>query len=137
MQSISKLEKSLEIFPDNHNAMVVLASALNAKAFLQHDPEVAKQLFDRSKTNFQKALELDPGNTRYRQLLDAMENAPQLHAQVVAQLQAQGQLGGGGGGGGKGVPGDDDWIYDWLGWGILITGGIALVAALNAKGGAA
>jgi hypothetical protein len=30
LQSVEKLERSLEIFPDNHNALVVLGSAINA-----------------------------------------------------------------------------------------------------------
>ncbi|KAJ1491924.1 plant-specific mitochondrial import receptor subunit TOM20-domain-containing protein [Baffinella frigidus] len=104
-QCIEKLEKSLAIYPDNHNALVVLASALNARAFMQHDAEVANVLFERSKKNFQRALELDPGNQRYRQLLDAMDSAPQLHSQVVSQLQTQGGMGmsgmGAAGGAGK------------------------------------
>ena len=35
--------------------MVVLASALNARAFLQQDPDVAAGLFERSKKNFERA----------------------------------------------------------------------------------
>ena len=42
-----------------------------------------QELFEGAKANFQKALALDPGNQRYRQLLEAMESAPQLHAQVT------------------------------------------------------
>jgi len=130
MQCIEKLERSLQIFPDNHNALVVLASALNARAFLQQDPVVAQTLFDEAKSKFQRALVLDPGNARYSQLLEAMESAPQLHAQVMAQLQQQG-------GGGFSKPSDDDWFYDALGWGILIVGGVTLIAVLNAKAAAA
>jgi hypothetical protein len=33
-QSIEKLERSLEIFPDNHNALVVMGSALNARGIV-------------------------------------------------------------------------------------------------------
>ena len=84
LESIDKLEQSLKIFPDNSHAMVVLASALNARAFLQQDPDVAAGLFERSKKNFERALELDPSNSRCRQLLEAMENAPALHAQVLS-----------------------------------------------------
>mmetsp|Transcript_47602 Transcript_47602/g.113340 ORF Transcript_47602/g.113340 Transcript_47602/m.113340 type:complete len:202 (-) Transcript_47602:324-929(-) len=137
-QCIEKLEKSLAIYPDNHNALVVLASALNARAFMQHDAEVANVLFERSKKNFQRALELDPGNQRYRQLLDAMDSAPQLHSQVVSQLQTQGGMGmsgmGAAGGAGKG---DDEAFYDAVGWAILVVGSLALVAVLQAKGQAA
>lgn len=129
MQCIDKLERSLNIFPDNHNALVVLASALNARAFLQQDPAVAQGLFDEAKSKFQRALVLDPGNARYQQLLEAMESAPLLHAQVMAQLQ-------GGSGYSKQGPSDDDWFYDGLGWGILIVGGIALIAVLNARAAA-
>lgn len=133
MQCIDKLERSLDIFADNHNALVVLASALNARAFLQQDANVAAELFEGAKANFQKALALDPGNQRYRQLLEAMESAPQLHAQVMAQLQTHG---GGGGGGGAKAPADDDWFYDALGWGILLVGGVVVITALNAKAAA-
>eukprot|EP00287_Rhodomonas_sp_CCMP768_P016134 CAMPEP_0196760334 /NCGR_PEP_ID=MMETSP1091-20130531/105165_1 /TAXON_ID=302021 /ORGANISM="Rhodomonas sp., Strain CCMP768" /LENGTH=294 /DNA_ID=CAMNT_0042109217 /DNA_START=23 /DNA_END=905 /DNA_ORIENTATION=+ len=125
-QSIAKLEKSLEIYPDNANALVVHASALNARAFLQHDSAVAQELFDKSKVNFQKALRLEPENQRYKELLDAMEKAPELHAQVVAQMQAQGGMPGAS----KGLE-DGDWVYDYIGWGILIVGGITLIAVLN------
>lgn len=132
LQSIAKLERSLEIFADNAHAMVVLASALNARAFLQQDADVAAALFERSKKNFERALELDPSNSRCRQLLEAMDNAPALHAQVVEQLQMQARLGGAAFTGGPGkVAADDDWIYDYLGWTILITGGIGLLVYMN------
>jgi len=129
LESIDKLEQSLKIFPDNSHAMVVLASALNARAFLQQDPDVAAGLFERSKKNFERALELDPSNSRCRQLLEAMENAPALHAQVVQQLQMQqmmGQAGAGTFGAGK-PAGDDEWFYDALGWTILVTGAIGIL----------
>ena len=50
--------------PNARAALVVLASALNARAFLQQDPEVAQDLFNGAKANFQKALSLDPTNQR-------------------------------------------------------------------------
>lgn len=135
LESISKLERSLQIYADNSHAMVVLASALNARAFLQQDADVAAGLFDRARKNFERALELDPSNSRCRQLLEAMDNAPALHAQVVQQLQMQAAMGGAGGypgaiGGKAGA--SDDWFYDALGWTILITGGIALLVYINA-----
>eukprot|EP00960_Hanusia_phi_P074960 768351-Hanusia_phi.AAC.5 len=132
-QCINKLEKSLSIFPDNPHPMIVLASALNARAFLQHDSQVALSLFERSKKNFQRALELDPTNEKCRQLLEAMENAPELHQRVVAQLQAEGQYSS------KAASnsGNDEWFYDALGWGILIFGGISVLAILNMKQAAA
>lgn len=135
LQSIAKLERSLELYADNSHALVVLASALNARAFLQQDADVAAALFEQSKKKFERALELDPSNSRCRQLLEAMDNAPALHAQVVQQLQMQammgGQGGGYGGGGGAKASGDDEWIYDALGWTILITGGIGLLIYMN------
>ena len=132
-QCINKLEKSLSIFPDNPHPMIVLASALNARAFLQHDTQVALSLFERSKKNFERALELDPTNEKCRQLLEAMENAPELHQRVVAQLQAEGQYSN------KSAltAGNDEWFYDALGWGILIFGGISVLAILNMKQAAA
>uniref|UniRef100_A0A7S0QCR6 Mitochondrial import receptor subunit TOM20 n=1 Tax=Cryptomonas curvata TaxID=233186 RepID=A0A7S0QCR6_9CRYP len=132
--SVEKLRKSLEIYPDNHNAMVVLASALNARAFLQPDHDVACELFEEAKGNFRRALELDDSNPRYKELLEAMDSAPQLHAQVMQQLHAQGQSAAFGMGGGAGPKvSDEDWFYDWLGWGILIVGSLGVVAMLNAK----
>ena len=134
LDSISKLEKSLSIYEENAHAMVVLASALNARAFLQQDADVAGKLFERSRKNFERALELDPSNSRCRQLLEAMDNAPALHAQVVQQLQMQAAMGGGGYPGAMGgkAAASDEWFYDALGWTILISGGIALLVYMNA-----
>mmetsp|Transcript_41302 Transcript_41302/g.66558 ORF Transcript_41302/g.66558 Transcript_41302/m.66558 type:complete len:205 (+) Transcript_41302:49-663(+) len=134
LQSIAKLKRSLELYGDNSHAMVVLASALNARAFLQQDPDVAAQLFESSKKNFERALELDPSNSRCRQLLEAMENAPALHAQVVQQLQMQammGQQSGYPGAMGGKAASDDEWIYDALGWSILVTGAVGLLVYMN------
>eukprot|EP00918_Siedleckia_nematoides_P041997 GHVU01091512.1.p1 GENE.GHVU01091512.1~~GHVU01091512.1.p1 ORF type:complete len:106 (+),score=15.30 GHVU01091512.1:35-319(+) len=63
-RSISNLRRSLELFPDNSHALVVLASGLNARAFLQQDPDVAATLFDEAKKNFERAPWERPGRLR-------------------------------------------------------------------------
>mmetsp|Transcript_71204 Transcript_71204/g.190090 ORF Transcript_71204/g.190090 Transcript_71204/m.190090 type:complete len:205 (-) Transcript_71204:205-819(-) len=137
IQCQEKLQQSLAIFPENANAMVVLASALNARAFMQPDYDVACTLFDEAKDYFRRAVDLEPENPKYRELLEAMNTAPQLHAQVMQQMAAQNAMAGMGGMGGQqataAAPPNEDWLYDWLGWGILIVGSLGVLAMLNAK----
>ncbi len=73
---------SIHQYTTQQHTLTLIHTIKTKTAFLQPDPHTAQALFDQAKAKFQRALRLDPSNMRYKQLLDAMESAPQLHAQV-------------------------------------------------------
>merc|ERR1711916_236916 len=76
--------KAHSLDPAHPGAMVRYGSVLNMKAFSIVDHGEAQKLFAQSKELFQQACEKEPENTRFKELLAAMDNAPALHQQVMA-----------------------------------------------------
>ena len=133
--SVEKFEAAVAVKPDLHEAHWCLGNALTSQGFLQPDGAVAQDYFDKAKVAFTIALEADPNNAVYKKALELTAKAPSLHAELQKQLQAQSEMAAaaGGGrasaaaGGGKATAAtaqDDDWFYDYVGWGVL---GAALV----------
>ncbi|AAF99745.1 F17L21.18 [Arabidopsis thaliana] len=143
--AISKLEEALTINPGKHQALWCIANAYTAHAFYVHDPEEAKEHFDKATEYFQRAENEDPGNDTYRKSLDSSLKAPELHMQFMNQGMGQQILGGGGGGGGGGMASSNvssskkkkrntEFTYDVCGWIILACGIVAWVGMAKSLG---
>uniref|UniRef100_A0A7S2YU29 Mitochondrial import receptor subunit TOM20 n=1 Tax=Chloropicon laureae TaxID=464258 RepID=A0A7S2YU29_9CHLO len=129
-EAIEKVESALEIDPRRHEALWCLGNAYTSQGFLHATVQKAQEYFDRAQDCFKKAVKEDPANEVYKKALEMNAKAPQLHAQIQKQLQAQQeqvlaeQQ--------KLAAASTDYLYDVAGWFILVGLGIGLAVLSKA-----
>lgn len=145
-QAVTKLETALKLDDSRSETLWCLGNAYTSEGFLVSTPQTAKDYFKKASSCFEKASDLDPENDVYRKAVEMTKKAPELHAQLHAQMRAQQEeettSGGGfrvaeGGGNGKTTTkeGSDFW-WDVAGWVTLVGLGLGVVA-LSKSGPAA
>ncbi|CAM8959060.1 hypothetical protein QQ045_005338 [Rhodiola kirilowii] len=139
--AISKLDEALMVNPKKHETLWCLGNAHTSSAFLTPDEDEAKDCFDKAEYFFNQAVDEDPSNELYRKSLEVAAKAPGLHQEIhkhgISQQTLEQALGGGGGpsiststskSSKKKASGNSDFKYDVMGWVILATGIVALLA---------
>jgi len=130
-EAIEKIEEALKIDPRKHEALWCLGNAYTSQGFLHASVDRAQDYFDRASDCFKKAVKEDPRNEVYKKALEMNARAPQLHAQIQKQLQAQQEQSMAEQ---KLVSSENsDYLYDVAGWFILIGLGIGLAVMTKAS----
>ncbi|KAL3142381.1 hypothetical protein ABBQ38_002717 [Trebouxia sp. C0009 RCD-2024] len=139
-EAVRKLETALQLDDSKPETLWCLGNAYTSEGFLVGSPQTAKDFFRRASGCFEKASELDPSNDVYQKAVEMTKKAPELHAQLHAQMRAQqeeAESGGGGtfrigaNGGSDGRRGatkeSSDFWWDVAGWVTLVGLGFGVV----------
>ncbi|KAG6493067.1 mitochondrial import receptor subunit TOM20-like [Zingiber officinale] len=132
--AISKLEEALAINPKKPETNWYLGNAHSALAFCFPDHDTAMVHFDKATHCFQKAAEEDPGNELYKNSLEMLAKAPELHQELQKQMAGQNTVNATSSNTSTKVSKESkkkkkssDLTYDILGWVILAVGIVAWV----------